>query len=197
MNIKNNVNLKKNINNLNDKNNINNFKDKFKKINLKLKKKKKYINKLKKKIFNLEKNINNIKLRSKADLENIRKRNEKNIENIYKYSLEKFAINILPIIDDLKNALKNKKNKNLNLKVIYEGINLTLKNLLLVIKKFNISVINKVNIKFDPDYHQAMIIEKSKDKNKDNIIISILQDGYIMNDRLLRPAMVKIFKYEN
>ncbi len=174
---------------------IKDLKNKFYKFKKKISSKNNQINKFKKKILKFEKKIKNINLRCKADIDNMSKRNQKNIENIYKYSLEKFSKNLLPVIDNLKNALKVSKNKKLDIQITYEGLKLTLKNFLSVIKKFGISVINKINVDFDPNFHQAVsVIESNKDNIKDNLVIEILQDGYILNKRLLRPAMVKVVK---
>ncbi len=155
----------------------------------------KLIKKLKNKLVLLKKKNFNITLRAKADIENIRKLNENNINKIYKYSLEKFSKELLSILDNLKTSILVSKNKNIDSYINYEGISLTLKNFLKILKKFGI--INLTNIdKFDPNYHEAMSIVYTNDKSKDNKIVKVLQDGYMINDRLLRPAMVKIFKYK-
>ncbi len=143
----------------------------------------------KKKILCLKNEIKNLNLRFRAEIENIHKRNLLEIEKIHKYSLEKFAIDLLPIIDNLNNAIKLSIEKN----TIYEGIKLTLKSFLFVINKFGINIINKINVPFNPEYHQAMIIKKV-DGVVSNTVINVLQDGYIMNGRLLRPAMVEVSK---
>ncbi len=163
----------------------------------KLKDKKLIILKLKNKILDLNKNLYDINLRFKADIENIYKRNDLNIEKIYKYSLKKFAKDLLPIIDSLKQSILVSKNKKIDVLINYKGLKLTLKNFLLVIKKFGIEIINSKNILFDPNYHQAVSVTKTNDVNKNNLIIEILQDGYLLNNRLLRPAMVHIYKYES
>lgn len=172
------------------------LKDKIYKYKNKISYKNKIIKKLKDNLLKFKKDIKNLDLRSKADIDNMRKRNQLNIENIYKYSLEKFVKNILPVIDNLKNALKVSSNKNLDNKITYEGIKLTLKNFLSVIKNFDISVIDKINVEFNPNFHQAVSVIESKDIKKDNLIVEILQDGYLLNKRLLRPAMVKVIKFK-
>ncbi len=177
---------------------LKNIKKRFYKYKKKISCQNKIINKLESKLLKLKGKSKDINLRYRADLENIYKRNEINIENIYKYSLEKFFKSILPVIDNLKDAFKVSKDKNLNSKITYEGLKLTLKNFLSVIKKFGVSIINKVNVNFDPNFHQAVSVIESNKKNniKDNLVIEILQDGYILNKRLLRPAMVKVIKYK-
>ncbi len=178
-----------NIEKLNEK--IIDLKDK---LNIK-KKKMIYLND---KLSSLKKKFYDLNLRSKADIDNMRKRNQKNIENIYKYSLEKFSIDLLPVIDSLKNALISSRNKNSNLDSNFQGISLILKKFLSVMKKFGISLINEINVDFNANYHQAIsVIETDNYKLKDNVVVEILQDGYLLNDRLLRPAMVKVLKHKN
>ncbi len=173
------------------------IKNKFYKYKKKISYRNKIINKLEDKLLKYKKKNKDLDLRCKADLDNMHKRNQINIGNIYKYSLEKFSKSLLPVIDNLKNALKVSKNKDLDNKITYEGLKLTLKNFLSVIEKFGISVIDKINVNFDPHFHQAVsVVESNKDNIKDNLVIEILQDGYILNKRLLRPAMVKVIKFK-
>ncbi len=188
--IKNNINKKK-------CNFIKNLKKRFYKYKEKIFSKNKIIDKLKNKLLKYKKKNKDLNLRCKADLDNMYKRNQMNVENVYKYSLEKFSKNLLPVIDNLKNALKVSKNKKIDNQVTYEGLKLTLKNFLSVIEKFGISVINKINVNFDPNFHQAVsVVESNKNNIQDNLVIEILQDGYILNKRLLRPAMVKVIKFK-
>ncbi len=185
------------INDKIDKNNLQKLINKIYKYKKKICLKNKLINKLKSDLLDIKKKIEDINLRSKAEIDNMYKRNQIDIENIYKYSLEKFFKNLLPVIDNLKNALKSSKNKNLDNVITYEGIKLTLKNFLSIIEKFGISIINKINVKFDPNFHQAVsVIESKNNNNKSNLVIEILQDGYVLNNRLLRPAMVKVIKFK-
>ncbi len=194
-------NKNKKIDNLEESNknidNINLLNNKIKNLNEELDLKNSNLSILKKKISDLKKKIYNINLRYSADIDNINKRNEKNNKKIYKYCLEKFMFDLLPIIDNLKHALKNLKNKKIDINITYEGINLILKDFISTIKKFGVSIINKINVPFNPNYHQAMVVLNSDKKDKDNFVEDILQEGYILNNRLLRPAMVKVIKYIN
>ncbi|QJC37546.1 nucleotide exchange factor GrpE [Enterobacteriaceae endosymbiont of Donacia thalassina] len=149
---------------------------------------------LKNKLKKYKNNIWDLKLRSQAEIENIRSRSILDIEKAYKFSLEKFIHELLPVIDNLERAinLKIKEKNNINLSII-EGIKLTFKSLLVLIKKFGISIINEINVPFDPSKHQAMSIIESN-TIKDNYIIEILQKGYFLHKRLLRPAMVIVSK---
>ncbi|QJC30567.1 nucleotide exchange factor GrpE [Enterobacteriaceae endosymbiont of Neohaemonia nigricornis] len=145
---------------------------------------------LKDNIQKYEKTIWNIKLSNQAEIENIRKRSALDIENTYKFSLEKIITELLPVIDNLERAIILEKNND-NFNSIVEGINLTLKSFINTIKKFGVEIIDKINIPFNPLQHQAMSVVKS-DTIQDNYIIEVLQKGYMLNGRLLRPAMVII-----
>ncbi len=168
----------------------------LKKLNKKIKKKNKFIKKLNNKLSLFKKDIYDINLRHKAEVDNIIKSNENNINKIYKYSLEKFSKDLLPIIDNLKSSIIVCKDKNVNSFVNYKGIKLTLKNFLFVLKKFGILSLNTKFNKFDPNFHQAISVVYTKKKSENNVIIEILQDGYLLNNRLLRPSIVKILKYK-
>ncbi|QJC29679.1 nucleotide exchange factor GrpE [Enterobacteriaceae endosymbiont of Plateumaris pusilla] len=151
---------------------------------------------LENKIKNYEHNLRDLKLRSQAEIENIRRRSQLDIEKIYKFSLEKFINELLPVIDSLEKAAEISLENTTIEKSIIEGIQLTLKSLLNTIKKFGINIINEINIPFDPSKHQAMSIIESNEI-KDNYIIKVMQKGYTLNERLLRPAMVIIAKKKN
>ncbi|QJC38714.1 nucleotide exchange factor GrpE [Enterobacteriaceae endosymbiont of Donacia fulgens] len=195
----------KNNNQLNDLNKNNNIKNETlinkceKKNNVEYLKKKNDNYKLK--IFEFENKLKkykndiwDLKLRSQSEIENIRRRSLLDIEKAYKFSLEKFINELLPVIDNLERAINLKiiKKNEINLSII-EGIKLTLKSLLTLIKKFGVSIIDEINIPFDPSKHQAMSLIES-DIIKENYIIEILQKGYFLNNRLLRPAMVIVAK---
>ncbi|QJC28788.1 nucleotide exchange factor GrpE [Enterobacteriaceae endosymbiont of Plateumaris consimilis] len=148
---------------------------------------------LENKLKNYEYNLRDIRLRSQAEVDNIRRRSQLDIEKIYKFSLEKFINELLPVIDSLEKASEISSKNNTIEKSIIEGIQLTLKSLLNTIKKFGIDIINEINIPFNPSKHQAMSIIESNEI-KDNYIIKVIQKGYTLNKRLLRPAMVIIAK---
>ncbi len=189
---------KQNISNINNNlccDSINKFNDKIIYLKDKIKFKNKIINKLKKKKIDLKKKIDDLNLRHKASLENLCKLNEININKVYKYSLEQFSKELLVILDGLKSSIIISKSKKIDYKVNYKGLILILKNFLSILKKFGIVILDNF-IKFDPNYHQAISVVKTSDKNKDNYILEVLQDGYLINDRLLRPAMVKVLKYK-
>ncbi len=173
---------------------INNLNNKIIYLKKKNKNKKKIIKNLNNSLLDLKKNQNDLNLRYKANLENIYKLNKINIDKVYKYSLESFSKELLVILDSLKSSIYV-KDKLCTDKINYEGLILTLKNFLSIFKKFGIIVLNNFK-KFDPNYHQAISVVNTKDKKKDNVIFEVLQDGYLINNRLLRPAIVKVFKYK-
>lgn len=136
-------------------------------------------------------------LRSKAEIENIRRRSEIYIEKVHKFALERFINELLPVIDNLERALNisDIKDKNI-LECTLKGIELTLKSFLNAVRKFGVDIIESIDVPFDPDIHQAMTTLKSDDY-KPNHIVKIMQKGYSLNGRLIRPAMVIVSKKKN
>lgn len=129
-------------------------------------------------------------LRAQADLENARRRAERDVENAHKYALEKFAQELLGVKDSLELGLSAEDADADKLK---EGSALTLKMLTLVMEKFQIQVVDPVGEEFDPNLHQAMTTQVSAE-HAPNTVITVMQKGYLLNDRLLRPAMVIVAK---
>lgn len=148
---------------------------------------------LEEKIQKYKNEIKEIKLRTQAEIENIRRRTDIDIEKAHKFALERFCHDLLPVVDSLERALELSDKSNDKVLVIAEGIELTLKVLLNTIKKFGIKVLNNTNVVFNPEIHQAISTTASKDI-KPNHVITIIQKGYTINDRLLRPAMVIVSK---
>ncbi|WWO97299.1 MAG: nucleotide exchange factor GrpE [Candidatus Dasytiphilus stammeri] len=139
-------------------------------------------------------------LRAQAELKNIRRRADIEIEKIYKFSLEKFIGELLPVIDNLERALQLTNQSNQQLIPMIEGIKLTLKSLLDTMHKYGVKVIKETQIPFNPDIHQAMSIKEIEEQEegiKTNLVLEIIQPGYMLNGRLLRPAMVSVSKKHN
>ncbi|WP_367670626.1 nucleotide exchange factor GrpE [Sodalis-like secondary symbiont of Drepanosiphum platanoidis] len=132
-------------------------------------------------------------LRMHAEIDNINNRNKKEIEKIKKFSLEKIISELLLVIDNLERALETTKKSCFNCKITIQGIDLTLKSMINSVNKFGLKVIDKINIPFDPNIHQAITITHNK-LFKKNYIINIIQKGYMLNGRLIRPAMVIVSK---
>ena len=128
-------------------------------------------------------------MRAKADAENIRKRAQIDIPNAHKYAIDKFSTELLPVMDSLDAALGVEKASVDNFK---SGMELTLKQLTSAFEKFNLKQINPQGAKFDPHLHQAMCMVESD--LPANTVVQVMQKGYILNDRVIRPALVSVSK---
>jgi molecular chaperone GrpE len=129
-------------------------------------------------------------LRTKAELENLRKRTQRDVENAHKYGLERIAGELLAVRDSMELGL-NTAQEGVDLAGLKEGMSLTLKILVQLMEKFGISEVSPELEKFDPALHQAITTQES-DKLEPNTVISVLQKGYRLQDRLLRPALVTV-----
>lgn len=129
-------------------------------------------------------------LRLQADIENVRKRGEQNVEQAHKYALEKFAKELLLVMDSLERGLEQMGGE--GMESYRTGVELTLKQLQAVFAKFGIKEVNPLHKPFDPTHHEAMTMQES-DKEP-GTVLEVLQKGYLLNDRLLRPALVMVAK---
>ena len=128
-------------------------------------------------------------LRAKAETENLRKRAQADIASAHKYAVDNLAEALLPVKDGLEAALAI---DNITLESLKSGVELTLKQLNAVFAKANLSEINPVNEKFDPHRHQAMtMVEHPGEPNQ---VVDVMQKGYLLHDRVLRPALVTVSK---
>ncbi|MFB6434876.1 MAG: nucleotide exchange factor GrpE [Candidatus Malihini olakiniferum] len=132
-------------------------------------------------------------LRAHAEVDNIRRRAELDVEKAHKFALEKFAGEMLPVIDNLERAMESADRSNEYLAPLIEGVELTLKSLLDAVHKFDIEVVCEVNVPFNPEVHQAMTMLESAN-HEPNSVMLVMQKGYTLNGRLLRPAMVTVSK---
>ncbi|KMV72665.1 nucleotide exchange factor GrpE [Rosenbergiella epipactidis] len=137
--------------------------------------------------------VREAQVRAQAEIENIRRRTEIDIEKAHKFALEKFANELLPVIDSLERALEVSNKENPELASMVEGIELTLKSLLDAVRKFGVEVVGDTHVPFNPDVHQAMSMIESADVAPNHVIM-VMQRGYTLNGRLLRPAMVAVSK---
>jgi molecular chaperone GrpE len=128
-------------------------------------------------------------LRAKADADNIRKRAQVDVANAHKYAIEKFSSELLPVIDSLEAALAV---ENATVDNFKSGVDLTLKQLTSAFEKFNLKQINPQGEKFDPHLHQAMCTVDSD--LPPNTVVQVVQKGYVLNDRVIRPALVSVSK---
>ena len=147
--------------------------------------------------------INELKnqlLRSLADNENTRRRHEKEKDDLSSYVMSNFAKEMLSVLDNLQRAMEvsskiDQDNSNIdsNTKNFIEGVQLTEKQLNFIFEKFKISKIVSLDSKFDPNVHQAMF-EIDNDEVDEGMILQVVQDGFKIEDRLLRPALVGVSK---
>ncbi|WMY95597.1 MAG: nucleotide exchange factor GrpE [Arsenophonus sp.] len=151
------------------------------------------INALEEQLLELQKREREVLLRSKAEVENIRRRTEQDIEKAHKFALENFAHELLPVIDNLERAIEAVDRKNSASIKMLEGLELTLKSFLNTINKYGVAVVVENNVPFNPEVHQAMTVIHSE-KHEPNQVIDVMQKGYTLNGRLLRPAMVIVSK---
>lgn len=128
-------------------------------------------------------------LRAAAELENVRRRSQRDLENAHKFALERFANELLPVRDSLEMGLEAAQGEAAEVASLREGMELTLKNLAGVMEKFGISQIDPAGEPFNPEFHEAMLTQPSADVAPDNVL-NVIQKGYLLNGRLLRPARV-------
>ncbi|WNN47679.1 nucleotide exchange factor GrpE [Siccibacter colletis] len=132
-------------------------------------------------------------LRIKAEMENLRRRTEQDIEKAHKFALEKFVNELLPVIDSLDRALEVADKSNAEMAPMVEGIELTLKSMLDVVRKFGVEVIDETNVALDPNVHQAIAMVESEEVAP-NHVLGVMQKGYTLNGRTIRAAMVTVAK---
>lgn len=132
-------------------------------------------------------------LRAKADSENARRRAQGEIDKAKKFALDRFASELLPVIDNLERALQAADADNEAIKPVLEGIELTHKSFIATVDKFGLAVIDPQGEAFNPELHQAMAMQESADVAP-NTVLMVMQKGYQLNGRLVRPAMVAVSK---
>jgi molecular chaperone GrpE len=121
------------------------------------------------------------------------RRAEQDVEKARKFALERFCSELLPVVDNLERALESAAGDHEIVKPIAEGVQLTLKSFQDALKKFQIEAVDPVGEPFDPQLHQAMSLVENKDVEP-NTVIAVMQKGYTLNGRLVRPAMVMVSK---
>jgi len=132
-------------------------------------------------------------IRAKAEMENVRRRAAQDVEKAHKFALDKFAEGLLPVIDSLEMAISHADKEDEALKPMIDGVELTLKSMLSTIEKFGLSPIDPQEQAFNPEKHQAMSMQVV-DGVPANQVIAVMQKGYELNGRLIRPAMVMVSK---
>lgn len=132
-------------------------------------------------------------VRAVAEMENVRRRAAQDVEKAHKFALEKFANEILTTVDNLERALAIADQEETINANFLEGIELTHKSLLSTLNKFGVEAVGEEGEAFNPDLHQAMSMQAAEGKDN-NTILAVMQKGYTLSGRLLRPAMVMVVK---
>ena len=129
-------------------------------------------------------------IRAKAEMDNLRRRNTIDVENAHKYGTEKLVTELLPVLDSMAMGLATEEASAESLR---EGMVLTMGILEKMMEKVGIEEIDPLDEKFDPEKHQAMTMQPNADVEP-NTVIAVMQKGYALNNRLIRPAMVMVSK---
>jgi len=131
-------------------------------------------------------------LRVQAEMQNLRRRTEQDVQRAHKFGQERFSSELLIVMDNLERALSAASDHEDDVvKAIYEGVNLTLKSFADCFAKFNIEAVDPMGEPFDPALHQAMSIQENGEVEP-NTVIAVMQKGYTLHGRVLRPAMVVV-----
>jgi len=131
-------------------------------------------------------------LRMQAEMQNIRRRADLDVEKAHKFGLEKFANEMLNVVDNLERGLAAAPEEEAT-QAIRDGMNMTLDGMISALAKFKVEIVNPVNEAFNPELHQAMTMIESPAAPA-NTVIDVMQKGYTLHGRLLRPAMVVVSK---
>lgn len=132
-------------------------------------------------------------LRARAEVENMRRRSEQEVDKARKFALSRFAEELLPVIDNLERAIQAADGEVEAIKPLLEGVELTHKTFVDTIAKFGLKEINPHGEVYNPEFHQAMSIQESAE-HEPNTVMFVMQKGYELNGRVLRPAMVMVSK---
>lgn len=132
-------------------------------------------------------------VRAKAEVDNVRRRAAQDVEKARKFALEKFASEMINVVDNLERGLATIDAEAEEQKATFEGINLTLQGLMAGLEKFGVKAIDPQDQPFNPEFHQAMSMQELPDVAP-NTVIAVMQKGYELNGRLIRPAMVMVSK---
>lgn len=130
-------------------------------------------------------------LRARADMENARRRADQEVDKARKFALERFAGELLPVLDNLERAIQVADVQNEAIKPIVEGVDLTLKSFISIVEKFGMEIVDPQGETFNPELHQAMSMQETTEFAP-NSVMAVMQKGYTLNGRLLRPAMVMV-----
>lgn len=132
-------------------------------------------------------------VRAQAEMENLKRRTQRDLENAHKFALEGFAKALLPVLDSLELGLQAANGDSPEVQKFREGSELTIKQFESVFSKFNIETIDPIGQSFNAEQHQAMAMHEVEGAQP-NTVVNVFQKGYMLNGRLLRPAMVLVAK---
>ena len=130
-------------------------------------------------------------LRVQAEMQNVRRRAERDVESAHKFALDKFAADLLPVVDNLERALASIDSADEGQKPVAEGLELTIKSFMDVLARYKIEAIDPAGQPFDAELHQAVSMVPNPDLEP-NTVMDVFQKGYTLNGRLVRPAMVVV-----
>lgn len=128
-------------------------------------------------------------IRTMADMENLKRRTRIDVESAHKFALEKFVNELLPVLDSMEMGLDAAAKEDASAESIREGLDMTFKQFLDVLQKFNVERVNPAGEKFDPQLHEAMTMIPSPEHDS-QMVMEVFQKGYLLNERLVRPARV-------
>lgn len=155
--------------------------------------KKKRIEELEEEVITLKEEVassKNAYFKAYADAENLKKRLQGEADNVRKYRIQSFAMEILPVIDNLERALDVKIDDQ-NLKNYAKGFEMIYQQLVSILEKEGVKEIDAWNQPFDPNYHQALM-QEANDEVESGVVLEVLQKGYMLKDRVLRATLVKV-----
>lgn len=142
-------------------------------------------------IANADKREQEIQLRARAEIENIRRRTEQDVEKAHKFALEKFSKELLTVVDNLERGLQTLADADESVKALAEGVELTHKGLVSTLANFGVEAVGNVGEAFDPELHQAISMQAAEGIEPNHISV-VLQKGYTLHGRVIRPAMVMV-----
>lgn len=149
------------------------------------------INELELYIAEADKREQDIVLRAKAEVENMRRRTEQDVEKAHKFALEKFAKDLLNVVDNLERGMTSLESIDESAKALVEGVQLTHKELVSVLNRFGVEAVGSVGEAFNPELHQAISMQPAEGVEPNHISV-VLQKGYTLQGRVIRPAMVMV-----
>lgn len=132
-------------------------------------------------------------LRTSAEFDNYKKRTTREMRDVVRYANERLLKELLSVVDNLERAITSAQQDNAEDDALLEGVRLTLNEIEKILERHNVQPVKALGEPFDPNFHQAMMQEESKDQPV-NTVIQEMQKGYVLHDRLLRPAMVVVSK---